>query len=156
MLASFFCCCRKSQHCSADCSCYLLSKFYALGYAVLIGVPQCLDAIINYLHAALLQQAGNHLNRFTAPAITAKGSRFLILEFQPSYLFKNSGNGGQYSSVYSWEPTRIAFDLKTSVITSFLSERPTLNSFTVVSGFTAFMPDAIASAIRLVPFHMVS
>ena len=50
----------------------------------------------------------------------------------------------------------MALDLKTSVITSFLSDFAMLNTRTSVSGLCLWIASAIAWASFSVPFHMVS
>ena len=54
------------------------------------------------------------------------------------------------------EPTAMALDLNTSVITSFLSAFEMLNTLTTVSGLWAWSSWAMACASFAVPSHMVS
>ena len=54
------------------------------------------------------------------------------------------------------EPTAMALDLNTSVMTSFLSDLAILKTLTTVSGLWAWISEAILWAMDSVPFHMVS
>lgn len=54
------------------------------------------------------------------------------------------------------EPTRTALERNTSVMISFLSLFPELCNTMLISGLTSLIPLVMASAILLVPFHMVS
>ena len=111
--------------------CYGLSKSNAFFNLIVCGIPKRLKAIFHDFKSGTFEPVGQLGGRFTTPSVGPECSRFFPFKAEAFNFFQQTGSATGDTLPMVGEPTKMALDLNTSVIMSFLSVLEMLYSLTV-------------------------